>query len=332
VTEVPSSAPVGWRDPRRLEIIAELGLSGHDTGLHLEAIVRTVSAGCRVPVAVLTIVTPGRETYAAEIGRGAAGADVSDEHSFCSAVASTGLRLVVGDARRQAAYRDHPLVRDGSVRAFGGEPLHHRGAVIGSLAMFDPEPRAFRAAELVVLHEQARLAEVLLEHHRRSRRDPAEETVRQLVAARHSAVSAAGRRLGETEVIPDRPLQVLLAEDNRVNQMVAKLILAKLGHRVDIVDNGLEAVEAVQRGSYDVVLMDLQMPVLDGLGATLRIRAELPVARQPAIVAVTANTQPKDRAACARAGMDSFVAKPFAPADLKRALSQVHTFTTRGSL
>ncbi len=91
-----------------------------------------------------------------------------------------------------------------------------------------------------------------------------------------------------------RPLRVLLAEDNIVNQKVARLMLAKLGHRVDVVANGLEAVDAVRLGAYDVVLMDVQMPELDGLQATRMIRGELPTDRQPPIVAVTANVQLED--------------------------------------
>jgi CheY-like chemotaxis protein len=104
------------------------------------------------------------------------------------------------------------------------------------------------------------------------------------------------------------PLRLLLAEDNPINQRVEELIFAKLGQQLDIVGNGLEAVQAVEAGDYDAVLMDIQMPQMDGLEATRRIRA-LPK-HQPYIVALTAGVQPTDREACVSAGMDDYLAKP----------------------
>ncbi len=104
------------------------------------------------------------------------------------------------------------------------------------------------------------------------------------------------------------PLRLLLAEDNPINQRVEELIFGKLGQKLDIVGNGLEAVEAVEAGDYDAVLMDIQMPQMDGLEATRRIRA-LPM-HQPYIVALTAGVQPADREACVSAGMDDYLAKP----------------------
>jgi PAS domain S-box-containing protein len=104
------------------------------------------------------------------------------------------------------------------------------------------------------------------------------------------------------------PLRLLLAEDNPINQRVEELIFGKLGQKLDIVANGLEAVQAVEAGAYDAVLMDIQMPQMDGLEATRRIRA-LPL-HQPYIVALTAGVQPADREACVSAGMDDYLAKP----------------------
>jgi PAS domain S-box-containing protein len=117
-------------------------------------------------------------------------------------------------------------------------------------------------------------------------------------------------------------LRLLLAEDNLMNQRVEALILGKLGYRVDIVDNGLQAVLAVESGSYDVVLMDVQMPQMDGLEATRRIRG-LPVHKQPYVVALTASVQPRDREACVRAGMDTFLPKPVRVGELRDLLADV---------
>ena len=117
------------------------------------------------------------------------------------------------------------------------------------------------------------------------------------------------------------PLRVLLAEDNPTNQLVGQLMLTKLGHRVDVVGNGREAVEAVARVSYDVVLMDVQMPEMDGLAATAAIRAQAPPSHQPRIVALTASVALEDRLACDRAGMDGYLAKPVRAGELSAALA-----------
>jgi CheY-like chemotaxis protein len=106
------------------------------------------------------------------------------------------------------------------------------------------------------------------------------------------------------------PLRVLLAEDNVVNQRVAQLMLGKLGHRVETVANGREAVDTVIRGDFDVVLMDIQMPVMDGVEAAQRIRGSLPPGKQPPIVAMTASVLSEDRQAAKAAGMERYLSKP----------------------
>ena len=112
-----------------------------------------------------------------------------------------------------------------------------------------------------------------------------------------------------------RSLRILLAEDVAVNQKVATKLLEKRGHTVDLATNGMEAVAAVQQRDYDVVLMDIQMPEMDGITATRRIREDPRFASLP-IIAVTAHALDSDRAACLAAGMNAYIAKPFRPADL----------------
>jgi CheY-like chemotaxis protein len=118
-------------------------------------------------------------------------------------------------------------------------------------------------------------------------------------------------------------LRILLAEDNAVNQKVALKLLDQLGYRADVVSNGLEALDALDRQRYDVVLMDVQMPELDGLDATRRIRLRWSAEARPYVVAMTANAMPEDREACRAAGMDDYVAKPIRPEELAAALSRV---------
>ncbi|GLY16064.1 hypothetical protein Kisp01_30790 [Kineosporia sp. NBRC 101677] len=118
-------------------------------------------------------------------------------------------------------------------------------------------------------------------------------------------------------------LRILLVEDNEINQKVGRLMLGKLGHTVELANNGLEAVEALERLDYDVVLMDMHMPVMDGLEATRTIRAQIPPGRQPHIIAMTASVTKEDRDACAAAGMDGYLSKPVRAEDLTEALGGV---------
>ena len=116
------------------------------------------------------------------------------------------------------------------------------------------------------------------------------------------------------------PLRILLAEDNAVNQKLALRMLARMGYRADVAGNGLETIDALQRQPYDVVLMDVQMPELDGLEATRRIRHEVAPKAQPRIIAMTASAMQEDRDACLSAGMDDYVSKPIRVAELVNAL------------
>jgi CheY-like chemotaxis protein len=122
------------------------------------------------------------------------------------------------------------------------------------------------------------------------------------------------------------PLRILLVEDNAVNQKLALRLLARMGYRTDVAGNGLEAIDALQRQPYDVVLMDVQMPELDGLAATRRIRQlsseELGANGQPRIIAMTASAMEEDREQCLIAGMDDFISKPVRVEELVRALNQ----------
>jgi CheY-like chemotaxis protein/anti-sigma regulatory factor (Ser/Thr protein kinase) len=113
----------------------------------------------------------------------------------------------------------------------------------------------------------------------------------------------------DTELGRKHPLRILLAEDNAVNQKLALRVLEQMGYRADVASNGIEAVESIERQKYDVILMDVQMPEMDGLDATREIR-KLLNATQPHIIAMTANAMEGDREACLEAGMDGYISKP----------------------
>lgn len=125
----------------------------------------------------------------------------------------------------------------------------------------------------------------------------------------------------DTEFATQYPLRILLAEDNVVNQKLALRILKQMGYRADVAANGLEAIESLARQKYDVVLMDVQMPDMDGLEATQQIVAKWPEAR-PRIIGLTANAMQGDREICLAAGMDDYIVKPIRVNELVEALKK----------
>ena len=150
--------------------------------------------------------------------------------------------------------------------------------------------------------------------------------------AEHVQQPEAGEPVSEVGKPATSSLRILLAEDNAVNQKVALRLLDQLGFHADVASNGLEALEALERQPYDVVLMDVQMPELDGLDASRRICERWPAEVRPRIIAMTANAMPEDREACFAAGMDDYVAKPIRPNVLAGALSRARPLgdTPRG--
>jgi GAF domain-containing protein/CheY-like chemotaxis protein/tetratricopeptide (TPR) repeat protein len=124
----------------------------------------------------------------------------------------------------------------------------------------------------------------------------------------------------DPELAARHPLRILLAEDNVVNQKLALRLLQQMGYRADLASNGIEAVESVQRQTYDVILMDVQMPEMDGLEATRQINARWAPNDRPRIVAMTANAMQGDREMCMAAGMDDYLTKPIRVERLVEAL------------
>jgi PAS domain S-box-containing protein len=138
----------------------------------------------------------------------------------------------------------------------------------------------------------------------------------------HVAPRAAARSEMDPGMAARLPLRILLAEDNVVNQKLALRLLAQMGYRADLAGNGLEALDAVARQTYDVVLMDVQMPEMDGLEASREINRRWPAPARPRIVAMTANAMQGDRELCVAAGMDDYVAKPIRVEELVAALER----------
>jgi signal transduction histidine kinase/ActR/RegA family two-component response regulator len=141
---------------------------------------------------------------------------------------------------------------------------------------------------------------------------------------------AAGPADEVTDAGPARALRVLVAEDDPVNQQVARRMLERLGHEVQVVADGNAAIEAVSHAAYDLVLMDMEMPGVDGLEASRRIR-QLANVRQPAIVAATAHASAEHRQDCADAGMNDYLRKPFQLAELDAVVKRLPTTPSRAT-
>jgi len=143
--------------------------------------------------------------------------------------------------------------------------------------------------------------------------EEAQPVERDEIAAQPQFDAGMGQRL---------PLRILVAEDNAINQQLALSFLERLGYRADVAANGLEVLSSLRRQPYDVVLMDVHMPEMDGLEATRCIRQEFAAEAQPRIIAMTADAMREDRETCLAAGMEDYVSKPVQVGELVRALSK----------
>ena len=125
------------------------------------------------------------------------------------------------------------------------------------------------------------------------------------------------------------PLRILLAEDNAINQKLALRLLDRMGYRANLAANGLEVINALERQDYDVILMDIQMPEMDGLEASRQIVTRWAEKNRPAIIAMTASAMEGDRKAALAAGMNDYITKPIRVeeliAALERAWSEINT-------
>ena len=124
----------------------------------------------------------------------------------------------------------------------------------------------------------------------------------------------------DVQIGQQHPLKILLAEDSIVNLKIALWFLKKLGYHADIAFNGIEAIDALNRQSYDVILMDAEMPEMDGREATTKIRKDFPADQQPHIIAMTANAMQGDREQFLSIGMDDYVTKPLKLEEVVRVL------------
>jgi CheY-like chemotaxis protein len=133
----------------------------------------------------------------------------------------------------------------------------------------------------------------------------------------------------DVQIGQQHPLKILLAEDSLVNLKITLWFLKKLGYRADVAFTGIEAIDALKREAYDVILMDAEMPEMDGREATMAIRNDFPADQQPHIIAMTANTSQGDRENFLSIGMNDYISKPLKLEEMVRALSACHSPTIK---
>ena len=118
------------------------------------------------------------------------------------------------------------------------------------------------------------------------------------------------------------PLRILIAEDNLVNQKLVISLLNLMGYQVDAVGNGKEVLDILDKKDFDIILMDIQMPEMDGIEATEKIIETIPIDKQPKVIAVTANSMAEDREKCLKAGMVDYMAKPILLYELQKMIEK----------
>jgi signal transduction histidine kinase/CheY-like chemotaxis protein len=226
------------------------------------------------------------------------------------ATPAEALEAVRGGARYELAILDLQMPEmDGLqlAEAIAAEPAG-QGVPVVILTSLGPHHEQSSAAVAALLHKPIKAAQL-------------RRTLAGILAGRPAPVAVqAGQQQFDTDLARRYPLHILLAEDNVINQKVALSLLGRLGYRADVAANGLEVLDALHRQRYDLVLMDVLMPEMDGLETTRRICQDWPEQERPRVVAMTASALQEDRAAGLAAGMHDYLSKPIQAVELQAAL------------
>jgi CheY-like chemotaxis protein len=228
-----------------------------------------------------------------------------------AACAAEALALLLAGHKYQLAVLDGAMP-DMDGFALGRAIREHYGASrlpLLLLTSFDQQQESVAALDATYLRKPVKPAQL-------------QDALRRLLAPQPAHRQQARTDRWDATLGERQPLHILMAEDNRVNQKVIHGMLARCGYRADTAGNGLEVLDALRRQRYDVVLMDVQMPEMDGEEATNAIRQEFPADQQPYIIAMTANAFEDQRQQYLTVGMDDYISKPVDPARLVEALER----------
>lgn len=255
--------------------------------------------------ALISLVDSHRQWFKARVGLDAT--ETPRDISFCGHVVLSREPLVVEDASADPRFADNPLVAGPlGLRFYAGVPLKApEGEVLGTVCTIDYAKRSISEEQLDSLRRIAEQVIAVLELRKRAQQSHGPT---QTPTPRPAPPPSAA------------PRRVMVVEDNGVNQMMARAMLQKLGCTVDVAADGAEALKLAAANAYELIFMDCQMPVMDGLEATRALRAKSGP-RVP-IVGLTGNSSAEDRRVCLDAGMDEVLTKPVLVAALKSMLAR----------
>ncbi len=263
---------------------------------------------CKTPIALITLIDSHRQWFKSKIGIEIS--ETSRDIAFCAHAILQNSITIVKDASTDPRFAQNPFVTGAPyIRFYAGVPLitPDRHAM-GTLCVLDNNPHEFTPEQREALEALARQVVAHLEL-RRSVVDLQQAKEIAEAATQTKSRFLAGRR-------------ILLVEDNPINLVVEKAMLENLECQVDTAENGREAVEQIQKATYDLVLMDCQMPVVDGYEATSRIRLLGGTFAKVPIIALTAGVMEWEREQCLGVGMNDFLGKPFTLKQLGQAMTR----------
>jgi len=272
----------------RLQALANLTIMDTDPEAAYDELVAGAARVCGTPIALISLVDDKRQWFKARVGLAAG--ETPREQAFCAhAIQTPTHTMVVPDATTDPRFASNPLVTgESNFRFYAGVPLTDAtGQALGTLCVIDTQPRELSPQQLSALEALAQHASRLLQNRSRS------------------------------------ALRVLVAEDTPTSALVVRLMLADLGHTVRVVEDGQQAVQALREEAFDLVLMDIQMPVLDGLAATQTIREPgQPWGALP-IVGCSAFASELDRQNAIDSGMTDYLIKPIKRKDFQALLARL---------
>jgi len=280
----------------RVEALKSLNILDTAPEAPYEALVASAARICDTPIALISLVDESRQWFKAKVGLSAS--ETPREHAFCAhAILDPGQTMVVPDATADARFASNPLVTaDPHIRFYAGVPLKDDlGNGLGTLCVIDTKARELNPMQLAELDRLAQQASRLLQTRLQS------------------------------------PLRVLVAEDTPTSALVIRLILEGLGHNVRVVGDGQQAVQALLEGPFDLVFMDIQMPVMDGLEATRAIRQQGQGFAQAPIVGCSAFASDLDRQKALDSGMTDYLVKPLKAKDVQLMIARLSAASPAGS-
>jgi CheY-like chemotaxis protein len=297
------------QEKKRLLVLQSYQILDSGSEICFDDIARVASEICKTPIALISFIDGNRQWFKSKIGFDGVN-ETPREIAFCNhTIQGTGL-LEIADAKLDHRFENNPLVTEAPhIRFYAGAPLiDSDGQVLGAICVVDYAARELSVSQKEALTILSRQVIFLLESRRQSIEMNTNALMQESLQTSFQKTSKA-----QFESSARAGFRVLVAEDNMINQEITLRMLKKAGYAAEVVANGKEVLAAVKNVKYDLVLMDCQMPEMDGYESTAILRElkyDFP------IIALTANAIKENRYKCMSAGMNDFLTKPLYYAEL----------------